>query len=350
MMINHSYPNGDESLAQEANFPDQDSQYARTQGYYEQTPSSEYGLSPSPGRCHQDGLDPFSSPQPDPPKLLQLFEWEASSPDKELPGNVIQYIIEWKVKMNNRSVSEDTEQDVALTPSAYWPLALKAKLEKVIEDKVSRRRRVRSDDTSIVVSVNDRKRRDLKKRFSCLNIDWTTMEKQLLEWGKLYIGSKELRLDDRFPISTTGKKEKRGRSSVTKRMLNERDEQLDAEQHTSGEQSIWRAVYSLMRCWQDPHGKKHYQLRTHHLKRLIAYVERGGILECQDDVPDRRALLGRTAEIGEFTVQKQRTAGPGKLSAYQYKLYGGATLSAIIRHKSEQSVGHRSATKSTDIG
>ena len=32
--------------------------------------------------------------------------------------------------------------------------------------------------------------------------------------------------------------------------------------------------------------KKHYQLRTHHLKRLIAYVEEGGVLECQDDFPD----------------------------------------------------------------
>jgi hypothetical protein len=80
-------------------------------------------------------------------------------------------------------------------------------------------------------------------------------------------------------------------------MLNEQDDQLDAEQHTSGEQSIWRAVYNLMHCpspschlgphcWQDPHGKKHYQLRTHHLKRLTAYVEGVGILQCQDDLPD----------------------------------------------------------------
>ncbi|CAI7646689.1 unnamed protein product [Penicillium pancosmium] len=311
MMVSHSYPNGDESLAQDAYFPDQDSQYAPTPGYYEQTPSSEYGFSPSPARCPQDGPDAFSSPQPDAPKLLQLFEWEASNPDDELPGNVIRYIIEWKVKVNNRSVSEDTEQDVALTPSAYWPLALR---------------------------VNDRKRRDLKKRFGCLNIDWTTVEKQLLEWGKLYIGGKELRLviifnyieDDRFPICTAGKNEKRGRSSVTKRMLNERDEQLDAEQHTSGEQSIWRAVYNLMRCpspschlgphcWQDPHGKKHYQLRTHHLKRLIAYVEGGGILECQDDVPDavREELFleeQQRLESSQFKSSKQQAPGNCRLS------------------------------------
>lgn len=80
-------------------------------------------------------------------------------------------------------------------------------------------------------------------------------------------------------------------------MLDERDKQLDAEENASGQQSIWRGVYNLMRCpspschlgphcWQDPHGKKKYKLRTHHLKRLIAYVEKGGILQSHDDVPD----------------------------------------------------------------
>jgi hypothetical protein len=39
-------------------------------------------------------------------------------------------------------------------------------------------------------------------------------------------------------------------------------------------------------CWQDPHGKKHYGLRSHHLKRLIAYVEKGGSLQSHDDIPD----------------------------------------------------------------
>lgn len=39
--------------------------------------------------------------------------------------------------MNNWSVSEDTEQDIALTPSAYWPLVLREKLYKVIEEKVA---------------------------------------------------------------------------------------------------------------------------------------------------------------------------------------------------------------------
>jgi hypothetical protein len=39
-------------------------------------------------------------------------------------------------------------------------------------------------------------------------------------------------------------------------------------------------------CWQDPIGKRHYKLRTHHLKAIIKYVEQGGILDTHDDVPD----------------------------------------------------------------
>ncbi|CAI7656173.1 unnamed protein product [Penicillium palitans] len=229
-MTNHLYPNGDESQAQDLDPSDQDSQYAPTPGYYEHTPPSEYGFSPSPNRFPQDGSEPLLSTLPETNKLLQLSEWEANRPDDELPVSFIRYTIEWKVKVNNRSISEDTEQDVALTPSAYWPLALRDKLYKVIEEKVARKRRVRSDDTSIVVSINDRKQHDLKKRFNGLNIDWSAVEKQLLAWGKFYTSE-----DDHSPRSVTGRTDKRGRSSVTKKMLNERDEQLDAEQHITGE-------------------------------------------------------------------------------------------------------------------
>lgn len=78
-------------------------------------------------------------------------------------------------------------------------------------------------------------------------------------------------------------------------MLLERENQIDAE-YTSGQPSIWREVHRLMRCpgpschhqgqfcWQHPAGKKHYKLRTHHLRSLIKYVEQGGILETHDDV------------------------------------------------------------------
>jgi hypothetical protein len=112
-MINHFYPNGDESQAQNLDPSDQDSQYAPTPGYYEHTPLSEYGFSPSPNRCPQDGSEPLLSTPPEANKLLQLSEWEANRPDDELPASFIRYTIEWKVKVNNRSISEDTEQSLA---------------------------------------------------------------------------------------------------------------------------------------------------------------------------------------------------------------------------------------------
>jgi hypothetical protein len=80
-------------------------------------------------------------------------------------------------------------------------------------------------------------------------------------------------------------------------MLLERNTQLDAEQETSGELSIRRLVYRLMRCpgapchlgphcWRDPDGKKHYKLKTHHLKSLIRHVEQGNELHTHNDIPE----------------------------------------------------------------
>ncbi|OQE68824.1 hypothetical protein PENNAL_c0145G00226 [Penicillium nalgiovense] len=302
-MTVNSYPDDRDFESHDLEPRDQDSQYAPTPGYYGRTPASICGLSPSPDYHYENGPEILSQ-QPQTPRLLQLSEWHNGMSSNELSASCIQYTIEWKVTVNKKVLSRDTEEDVVLTPSAYWPMTLKGKLEKLLEGKTPGKGRVRSDDTSIVVSVNDRSQRDLMKRFDHLDIDWTAVEKQLLRWGELYHRGKKLRLSitfryvegDRLSKTTTGRVEKRGRTSVTKRMLNERDAQLDAEENVSGQESIWRGVYNLMRCpsschlgphcWQDPHGKKHYKLRSHQLKRLIAFVEKGGTLQSHEDVPD----------------------------------------------------------------
>ncbi|EFW14609.1 conserved hypothetical protein [Coccidioides posadasii str. Silveira] len=118
--------------------------------------------------------------------------------------------------------------------------------------------------------------------------------------GSLFRVGKKLRLGISFNYieeSYPRKADKRGASSVTRRMLAEREAQIDAE-HTSGQSSVWREIYRMMRCpgppcrqeaqycWQDSVGKKHYRLRTHHLRSLVRYVEQGGVLETHDDVPD----------------------------------------------------------------
>jgi hypothetical protein len=186
-MFNDSFANRPESQTHTPDVSDQDWQYAPTPGYYDITQPSDYGFSPSPDCDTQDGPAVPSFPQQDNPRLLQLCEWEGDRPDDELPQRFIRYTVEWKVKVNNRFRSEDTEQDVALIPSAYWFSVLRGKLEKVLQGRVSRNRRVRSDDTSVVVSVNDRKQRDLKKRYNSLDVDWAAVEKHLLAWGKLLL-------------------------------------------------------------------------------------------------------------------------------------------------------------------
>jgi hypothetical protein len=50
-------------------------------------------------------------------------------------------------------------------------MTLKGKLERLLEEKIPRKGRVRSDDTSIAVPVNDRSQRDPMKRFDHLDTD-----------------------------------------------------------------------------------------------------------------------------------------------------------------------------------
>lgn len=77
-------------------------------------------------------------------------------------------------------VAKDTEQDLVLVPAAYWHIYLKPKVEKLSGRKVANNKHVEYNDTSVVVSVNNRLERDLTKRFNNIDIDWLVVEKQLL--------------------------------------------------------------------------------------------------------------------------------------------------------------------------
>jgi hypothetical protein len=213
----------------------------------------------------------------------------------------IHYSIEWKITVNNRAIMpKDTEQDLVLEPAAYWEHFLEPKLKNVFK----KNRPLRSEDTTVVVSVTERSERDLTKRFDETNIDWAIIKKQLVAWGELFRVGKKLRLILSFNYVDTSQSStallrgpnQRCRSSTTNQMLTERAAQLDAKE-SSGQPSIWREVYNLMRCpgppcdlgpycWCDPDGKKHYKHNTHHLRSLIRYLmaHYGNLEACQHDV------------------------------------------------------------------
>jgi hypothetical protein len=79
-------------------------------------------------------------------------------------------------------------------------------------------------------------------------------------------------------------------------MREDMENQLDAER-ASGLSNTWRQVYQLMRCrdkscksgthcLEDPTSQKHYPLTTHHLQSLIGFVNGGGVLRTERDIPE----------------------------------------------------------------
>lgn len=280
---------------------------------WERTPS----YAPTPGYPDREWTPSVICSSPDlenivgecsPSSHQQLFGHQSFDPVVERadgsawdaqPTDCIHYQIEWRVKLNNRVVVKDTKQDLTQPPRCYWE-QIKEDARNILGRKTARGRRARLDDTDMVLSVNSQ--RNIDKHFEGTSVDWTAVEKQLLAWAHLFRRGKKIRLqisinyiEDSGPISS--RTDKRGKSSVTTRMLADRDAQIDAEQ-VSGQYFVWRDVYRVMRCpgppcrhegqycWQDPEGKRHHRLKTHHLKALIKYVEQGGVLETHADVPD----------------------------------------------------------------
>ena len=235
--------------------------------------------------------------------LLRRDEWDKDNAYDEDPPTCLHYSIEWKVVVNKKLTSKDTEPDVVLTPAAYWEECLRSCVERLLEQKLGWNHLARIEDINVVVSVNARSERDLTKRFE-REIDWVMVEKQLIQWGDLFQDGKRLRVDIAFNYAERSaandprpSKRGRARASATQQMLRARDVEVHAERESSGDHVVWADVYRLMRCpgppcplgpycWRDPVGKTHYKLYPYHLRALVRFVEDGQKLECQADVPE----------------------------------------------------------------
>jgi len=97
--------------------------------------------------------------RPEKLRFLGLDEWdERNTYDEEVP-TCLHYSIKWKVTVNKKVISRDTEQDLVLAPMAYWHEYLKPSLDELLQRKVTQNRQIRCDDTTVVASVNDRSER-----------------------------------------------------------------------------------------------------------------------------------------------------------------------------------------------
>lgn len=132
---------------------------------------------------------------------------------------------------------------------------MKASLEDMLQTKKKRNQRVRSEGTAIMVSVDERSLKDFEKFYNSTNIGWTLVKNQLRKWSNLHRIGKTLRVIIAFhygyddsSLPTSGRVDKRGPVSATRRMLAERDAQIQAEEETTGRPSTWNLVYGRMRC------------------------------------------------------------------------------------------------------
>jgi hypothetical protein len=253
------------------------------------------------------------------------------------------------VTVNGKIISKDTEPDLVLAPACYWELFLQSRFDKLLRKKLPQNRSVRSDETNVVVSVTERSERDLTKRSDETEIEWTRVVRQLIVWGQYFQKGKKLRVDLSFSYVKAGPLPfhnsmkswvKKGPVSTTQRMLAERELQLNAEEESSGQSSIWQEVYSLMRCpgppsnlgsycWINPEGKKLYKLKTHHFRDLIKHVEKGRTLQTHDDVPNdiRQQLYNEEQQRRDRKSGKQRYLLPAYLRSIST-----CCLDPLVRH------------------
>ena len=97
--------------------------------------------------------------QPNKLQYLQLSDWDEHNSYNEVPPSCLHYWIEWKVTVNNKVISKDTEQDLVLAPTAHWHVFLQTKLEKLPHKKLAQNRHIRCDDTNVIMSVTCRSER-----------------------------------------------------------------------------------------------------------------------------------------------------------------------------------------------
>lgn len=268
-----------------------------------------YGATPNTDRYESPGASTPYLPSRTPEKLalLQLSEWDQTKTYDDDPPSCLRVTIRWKVTLNGKPITEDTEEDVALTLPCFWEMTIQPKVEESVAPLQRRKKNMKLISTKVTVSVEQRLQRDLVKQYRGADIFWAEVEIKLVQWGEFFRKGKALRVDlvlyydDRDEAgqqSTTSSKkvDKRSARSATQQMLTENGIDLETEREATGQAPIWPAVYNLFRCpllscdsdhcWIDPIGKTHHPLNTPLLRDLVKYRQAKNVLETHSDVPE----------------------------------------------------------------
>jgi len=156
---------------------------------------------------------------------------------------------------------------MVISPASYWRLFLKTDPEKVLLRKMrAKNKTVNSKDTKIMLTVTQRSERDITKIFSDTDIEWPSIEKQLILWANLFRTGKKLRIKITFnynyektsQLPSTSRRTNKRSSSATQWQLNELDSQVITKEDSTGQPSVWREIYKTMRyngppCNKGPH-------------------------------------------------------------------------------------------------
>ena len=78
------------------------------------------------------------------------------------------YVVEWKLTLNKRVATKQTENGLVLAPSDFWNEELSHKIIGIVK---STGKSCRADATTITICVKDRSESDITKRFDELQID-----------------------------------------------------------------------------------------------------------------------------------------------------------------------------------
>ena len=135
--------------------------------------------------------------------FVPLADWKPELPYDEQPPENIRYDVEWKLSVNNRQRSGESEPRVVISPRTFWKHVLRSKLRTAVDKSP---KLWEPSETKIVLSVADRKTSNITKRFAKLDIDWPYLAKQFQDWSHFLRSGKKLSMQVTFYYVEGGNK------------------------------------------------------------------------------------------------------------------------------------------------